>query len=1262
MSPRRPEDEGPRTIRAEIVEAVLEYVNAWTWEEKRAVVEKCSLLLFGDDADLVIEHLISQNGGQSDVVSSLSEHRAVLARCREVGIGLAFDPHLRPQLDSVDAELLTQLQSAATERECLELLARYPTLRRVLLLAVQALFNTHDLRGKRAILERERALLLTAAAEYTVGILAERKEGEEAEGWARHKELLSAVREHGIDAVFASLGADTSTQADRANDVHEDATGSAGMTLAVRKIIEELAFAEQYTDAARVAELCRQGLGLVDAGSNPALTAFFHQTLASGLLNDRGSDRSTSIEAAIEHFTSALVLARKLGRPHSQAGIIQGLASAFADRRVGSFGENQKHAAQLCEEGLELLAADDTLEARSLRAHLHVAAAQAHPAGVRARSHAEEALALIDRDRAPRDWAATHLILGRLTDLDTAIGHFEAAETVFSAENSPEDFAILQGDFAAALRRREGSRRAQALEDAIQRLEAGLGALSHVRQAQLYASLSMDLGSVYLERLYGDPADNVEKAIAALQTALRIASEHFPDEWADAQVRLGKAYRRRIIGQFAANLAAARAAYEAALTTFTREEWPRKWAETHVELGLVDLLGSAAGAGSIDGAIRAFELTLECLTRDNAPETWAFELGVLHAEIANSTDVEYRNALACFHSALEVPSFDEDDRIDLLREVADLQLRAAQWDEALTACREAIDFASRRRSGAYTAAARRRVVSRVAHLHDIAAYSLVRLNRAGEALVCLDGGRSQLLLAELTFGLDLERLSSIERDELGRARDRLASLETEQALPPDFQQRRSDAELGRLLAAARAHLTAIIERFRPERGAGPPPDESVVLRNIPAGEALVEMAVTPAGGVVFVIPGGTRQLGPEHVLTFPAEFAPQIRDVTERFLSVYIDLQLRKIGPEGWNSMLAEAARWLWDAMIGAVHARLLELGVARDSVVTFAPAGGLAMLPLHASRPAGGTTRTFLDDFVVAYAPASKVLRVCRSRAAEPARTGRRVTIVSNPTLDLADASAEAGATAALAGGDVVTLLEGMAADRDAVRTAIPGAAYVHFACHGYNNWHESDFSGVFLAGRRPFTAAEITSTLELDSARLVTLSACETGVRDLRYDNELLGLPAAFLRAGAPGVIATLWSVSEQGDPFFDGTLLSRLALRAADAGPRPASRPALAAPSNRGRARLAYSHAGCPALRRHTLLGSVHARRCLTQASNAARAGQRPARRAGGEQTFRLTARVKQHLGQGPMGLTTRTSNSEPEFENAFISGSINRKPVA
>lgn len=99
---------------------------------------------------------------------------------------------------------------------------------------------------------------------------------------------------------------------------------------------------------------------------------------------------------------------------------------------------------------------------------------------------------------------------------------------------------------------------------------------------------------------------------------------------------------------------------------------------------------------------------------------------------------------------------------------------------------------------------------------------------------------------------------------------------------------------------------------------------------------------------------------------------------------------------------------------------------------------------------------------------------------------------------------------------------------------------------------------SGLILAGGQRLTLADVVAQLNLDAARLVVLSACETGLIDVRQSpDEFFGLSSGFLQAGAPTVISTLWRVNDLStmllmERFYSGHLKENLtpaaALRAA------------------------------------------------------------------------------------------------------------------
>ena len=60
--------------------------------------------------------------------------------------------------------------------------------------------------------------------------------------------------------------------------------------------------------------------------------------------------------------------------------------------------------------------------------------------------------------------------------------------------------------------------------------------------------------------------------------------------------------------------------------------------------------------------------------------------------------------------------------------------------------------------------------------------------------------------------------------------------------------------------------------------------------------------------------------------------------------------------------------------------------------------------------------------------------------------------------------------------------------------------------------------------------TLQDIFATLNLPNCRLVTLSACETGLTDTtKQSDDCIGLATGFLYAGSQGVVSSLWSVDD-------------------------------------------------------------------------------------------------------------------------------------
>jgi CHAT domain-containing protein len=295
---------------------------------------------------------------------------------------------------------------------------------------------------------------------------------------------------------------------------------------------------------------------------------------------------------------------------------------------------------------------------------------------------------------------------------------------------------------------------------------------------------------------------------------------------------------------------------------------------------------------------------------------------------------------------------------------------------------------------------------------------------------------------------------------------------------------------------------------------------------------------TSKGSAIFVVPHGCTALTKDSILD----------------LKTFTDADLRSLlmgaaeGPElggwlgayanqfserqAWLAAIEDVGRALWDGLLGPVHERLRTLGLAEGTPVLLLPQGRLGLLPLHAAwrEAEDGGRRYFLDDYTVIYAPSGYALATSQKRLEEPRRQQRALLAVTDPTGSLPCAQAEVSAMAALFPEPKPRLLPPDQTSPEAVFGAAPTANYLHFACHGSYDWQDPMQSSLNLTKGQHLTLSDAIARLDLSAARLIVLSACETGLTDIRQSpDEFLGLPAGFLQAGAPAVVSTLWQVDD-------------------------------------------------------------------------------------------------------------------------------------
>jgi CHAT domain-containing protein len=93
-----------------------------------------------------------------------------------------------------------------------------------------------------------------------------------------------------------------------------------------------------------------------------------------------------------------------------------------------------------------------------------------------------------------------------------------------------------------------------------------------------------------------------------------------------------------------------------------------------------------------------------------------------------------------------------------------------------------------------------------------------------------------------------------------------------------------------------------------------------------------------------------------------------------------------------------------------------------------------------------------------------------------------------------------------------------------------------VHFSTHGYVNEARPRFSGLLLSSPQTSQQLEdgLLSAYEIFNlklqADLVVLSACETGLGKEVKGEGLMSLMRAFMYAGTPTVVVSLWNVNDE------------------------------------------------------------------------------------------------------------------------------------
>jgi CHAT domain-containing protein len=391
--------------------------------------------------------------------------------------------------------------------------------------------------------------------------------------------------------------------------------------------------------------------------------------------------------------------------------------------------------------------------------------------------------------------------------------------------------------------------------------------------------------------------------------------------------------------------------------------------------------------------------------------------------------------------------------------------------------------------------------------------ALLSEGKQDEAFNYSERARSRVFLDVLGSKVQLSRAKSGLLAEERALQERIAAIKARLSGEDEAETDRSG--LRKQLAEAEGSYSAFLARVRKQD------KEQVTLMSVEPltlkevqefldpGTTLAEYFVSDRNAFVFVVEKDKLQFV---TVELPREkLAGLVKDLRE---SIFI---------LGEKNKFDEASSLLHKQLIEPllVHITGKELIIVPHDVLHY--------LPFHAL--VGSDGRYLIEKYPVYYLSSASLLQFIKEKRKAG---GEKVLAFGNPDLGDPEKNLEYAELEAEEVKNVYpqsTVYVKKDASEEKSKSLSPTYDILHFATHAQLNEDDPLSSAVLLAREdKEDGRLEVREIFGMDlKANLVVLSGCETGLGKLSTGDELVGLTRAFIYAGTPSVVASLWSVDD-------------------------------------------------------------------------------------------------------------------------------------